>query len=171
MRHIALVLALASSACVNKYVTPPTVPVGEKRVEAIPLPPDPATEDMGTFCKSSGLPESPPCPDAAALNDQRVEPLEQGDPAPFAGLIFGEGRVYRDGLYRIRYRELRSNYEADRKVWVAHRELYETRLGLADKAIRDLQPNWWERNAFTLGVFGGTTLGIVMSVAIFAVAN
>jgi hypothetical protein len=156
MRHIALVLALASSACVNKYVTPPTVPVGEKRVEAIPLPPDPATEDMGTFCKSSGLPESPPCPDAAALNDQRV---------------FGEGRVYRDGLYRIRYRELRSNYEADRKVWVAHRELYETRLGLADKAIRDLQPNWWERNAFTLGVFGGTTLGIVMSVAIFAVAN
>jgi hypothetical protein len=70
------------------------------------------------------------------------------------------------GLFKIRYRELRTNYVADRKVFAAHRELYETRLELADKAIQKLQPSWWDQHKTELGVLGGFILGAGMTASI-----
>jgi hypothetical protein len=101
---------------------------------------------------------------------------EEGNPKPNAskpcptesGIVVSEERAYRDGFYRIEYGLLLQNYDSDRTVWSAHRELYEERLRLADRAIQDLQPGWWERNKFQLGVAGGMVLGIAASVAILA---
>jgi hypothetical protein len=155
MRSATILLMLLAFGCGTKYVLPPTVPPGEARVEERPLPPDPATE---------------PLP-AGMVEENKVEGLEQGDPAPFPGILVSEDRATRDGYFRIRYPELRKQYEGDQQVWKAHRELYETRLVLADQAIRDLQPTWWERNAFSLGLFGGSVLGTALTVAIFAVVN
>jgi hypothetical protein len=144
----ALLLAVMLVGCAPKFVTTPTVPPGEARVEVLPLPPDGRSE---------------PLPEGFA-DDQRVEAVEEGGKAPFSGLLFGEGRAARGDLVLTRYAELRTRYEQDRKVWEAHRELYETRLRLADEAIRDLQPGWWERNALSLGVVGGLVLGVVVGV-------
>lgn len=155
MKHVALIVALAVTGCSLKYVTPATVPPGEARVEDRPLPPDPETEV---------LPEGIP-------NDQRVEPMEKGDKATFDGLLIGEGKAAKFERYNSRYKELRVDYLADRKVWAAHRELYETRLIQADKAIHELQPSWWDRNAASLGVIGGLVLGVAMTAAGVALAN
>ncbi len=155
MKHVVFAAVLAASGCSLKYVTPATVPPGEARVEDRALPPDPATEPL-----PEGIPE-----------DQRAEALDQGDKAPFSGLLIGEGKAARALNFKIRYVELRADYIADRKVWAAHRELYETRLVLADKAIRDLQPSWWDRNAASLGVIGGLVLGVALTGAAAALAN
>lgn len=141
-----IVLFALLSGCGIKYVLPPTVPPGEARVEARVLPPDPETEPL-----PDGIP-----------NDQRVEALEAGDIAPFPGSLIGEGKAAKILNYKIRYVELRADYVADRKVWAAHRELYETRLVLADKAIKDLQPSWWDRNQLLFGVVGGVLLGFTV---------
>ena len=154
-RLLALLLPVLLVGCAPKFVTPPTVPPGEARVEELPLPPDGMTEP---------LPEGIP-------TEERIEAVEAGDEASFAGLLVSEAVAVRYDLLRVRYPELRVRYEQDRKVWAAHRELYETRLQLADKAIRDLQPSWWERNAVSLGLLGGVTLGVLATVAAATAAN
>ena len=160
---VVVVAALIAPACGGVRPTRPTVPNSViKRVEQRPLPPDPATEPL-----PDGVPKV-----------EWVRPLERGEcekapkPCPaVSGLAISEARAFRDAKYRIRYKELRSNYGADRQVWGAHRELYETRLGLADQTIQDLQPRWWDRNKFQIGVVGGVILGIITSVAILAVTE
>ena len=109
---------------------------------------------------------------------ESIKAIERGEcdkaakPCPVeSGLFVSEARAVRDGKYRIQYKELRSNYIADRQVWGSHRELYETRLKLADKEIQNLQPGWWDRNKFQLGVVGGVVLGIATSVAILSVTD
>lgn len=155
MKSVVVFVCFAVTGCSLKYVTPPTVPPGEARVEERVLPPDPETEPL-----PEGIPD-----------DQRVESMEKGDKAPFDGLLIGEGKAARASNYKTRYIELRTYYTSDRKVWAAHRELYETRLVLADKAIRDLQPSWWDRNAASLGVIGGLVLGVALTAAGVALAN
>jgi hypothetical protein len=149
----------------------PTVPNSViKRVEERELPPDPGEEK---------IPEEIP-------KGNWVEPIEKGEcldvngtpdpdtvrPCPSkSGIAVSEERAFRDGLYRVRYKQLRKLYVADRDVWSAHRELYEERLKLADKAIHDLQPSWFDRNKMQLGVIGGVVLGIATSVAILYVTE
>ena len=154
-RAVALLLLPVLVACAPRYTTPPTVPPGESRVEDQTLPPDAQTEPL-----PEGIPD-----------DQRVEPMEEGQPAPFPGVLLGEGRSARLSIVDSRYDELRVRYEQDRRVWSAQRELYETRLALADKAIRDLQPSWWQRNALSLGILGGVTLGVLATVAAASATN
>lgn len=124
----------------------PTVPVGmTHRIETAPLPPTPEEEP---------LPSNTPRADF-------VEPVEVGMTATRSGILVSEARAFRDAQYRIRYRELRLNYEADRQVWVVQRELYETRLTQAEEALRAQQPTWIDRHALELGFFGGFVLGTV----------
>lgn len=104
-------------------------------------------------------------------DDQRVEAIEQGVAAPFPGVLMGEGRAARLSLVSTGYDEMRVLYEQDKKVWTAQRELYETRLALADKAIHDLQPSWWTQHAFSLGLVGGLTLGVAAAVVGISVAR
>lgn len=157
MRFAILLLLSAHVlfACTPKYVTPATVPPGEARVEQTPLPPDAQTEAL------------PP----EFGTDQRSEGLEVGVKSPFSGILLGEALAARYQLIDTRYKELRVVATQDRAVWKAHRELYETRLQLADKAIRDLQPGWWERNAFSLGIVSGTFLGVMAGIAVALMAE
>ena len=160
---LVLVAALIAPACGGVQSTRPTVPdTVVKRVEQQPLPPDPADEPL-----PDGIPPG-----------EWVEPVEAGacagkaPPCPEkSGILVSEARAVRDAKYRVRYKELRKNYEADRVVWGAHRELYEERLKLADREIQDLQPNWWDRNKLQIGVVGGVIIGIATSVAILAVTD
>lgn len=151
---------------------PPTVPIGPAhRPEERALPPDPAQE---------------PLPGNADARQDWVEPLEAGScanaagapvagasrPCPVrAGILMGEGRAARDGLYRIRYVELRRFIEADRMVWGAQRVLYETRLVQADQALRDAQPTWLQVHAGELGIAGGFVLGAGLTIAVLAIVN
>jgi hypothetical protein len=160
MRYLALILPLFL-ACAGTLPTTPTVPVGEKRVETVPLPPDPEAEKLA---------------DNVPRGDW-VEPQEAGSCAPSpacpakAGILVSEERASRDALFRIRYRELRTNYVSDQKVWGAQRALYEERLKLADQAIQQAQPGWFQRHGFQLGVVGGFLLGSVLTIAIFHIPH
>ena len=135
------------------------------------LPADPATE---------------PLPSGAPANSDFVEPSEPGScldaqghiaadaprPCPNrAGIVVGETRAVRDGLFRLRYRELRVLYEADRQVWTAHRTLYEGQLQRADQHIQSLRPTWWQNNALGLGIGCGFLVGAVSVIAVLAVTN
>ena len=97
---------------------------------------------------------------------------ELGFPCPpKSGLLVSEERVARDILYRSEYKRLRTFYEADRLVWRAHRALYEERLKLAQERINELRPNWWERNAFQIGIGGGLVLGVSLVAILGAIAR
>lgn len=171
MRVLVLgTLVLVGCATTNAaYV--PTVPLTpEKRVEMRALPPDPATEVLP--------PGTPPGEwvepvEAGSCLDKQGKPVS-GAPSPCpakSGIETSEARAARDAMYRIRYPELRKTFEADRAVWAAHRELYETRLEDASKALRAAEPNWFQRNAFQLGTVGGFILGAGMAVAITFAVN
>jgi hypothetical protein len=141
----------------------PTVPdSARKRIEVRPLPPDPATEK---------LPEGFPKGDWVIPYEAK-ECREKPEECPqISGILISESRAYFDAMYRVRYKELRKTFEADRSVMGVHRELYESRLELADREIQNLQPGWWDRHKFQIGVVGGIVLGVAASVAILAATD
>jgi hypothetical protein len=153
MRWLIVVLLLWG--CTPPPALLPTVRV-DKRVEEEVLPPDPQTEPL------EGIP-----------SEEWVLALEAGACAGVtgtcpsrSGILMSEGSAARFGLFKLRYIELRKLFEEDRLVWRAHRELYEERLKLADKAIQDLQPSWWDRHKGELGLVGGFLLGAATTIAI-----
>lgn len=163
-----LLVMLFACACVPPKVVAPTV-APEHRVESDPIGPDPETEKL-----EGNLPP-----------EDWVEPIEKGGciaanggfatamrPCPAkSGIAMSEAHAARTALYKIRYKELRVDYVSDRKVWGAQRELYEKRLQLADQAIQDLQPSWWDRHKAEFGVIGGFVIGAMVTVAIVAISN
>jgi hypothetical protein len=170
MRSLACALVCALvCACAGYKPYVPTVPEGTKRVESTPLPPDPAKEPLPDgFAKGEWVEPL----EAGSCLDKKGETTAEAVPCPArSGIAVSEERAYRDGLYRVRYKELRTTCEADRQVWGAHRELYEGRLKLADQAIQDLQPKWWDRHKFQIGTIGGIILGVAATVAILAVTE
>lgn len=164
-------VALSLFACAGPRPYAPTVPDSlSKRVEQRELPPDPAKEKLPSETPSGDW--VMPLERGECLDERGRAVSEATVPCPAkSGVAVSEERAYRDGLFRIRYTELRKTFEADRQVWSAHRELYEERLKLADKAIHDLQPGWWDRNKLEVGLIGGTVIGIVTSVAILYVMD
>lgn len=171
LRYSCVVLALVLMGCAGPRFQVPTVPDSViKRVEERELAPDPAVEP---------IPDNIPKGDwvtsiekGECLDTSGTPELGAPSPCPVeSGIIISEERAYRAALYRIRYREMRKTYGADRMVWSAHRELYEERLKLAGQAIEDLQPGWIDRNKLPLGVVGGVILGIATSVAILSVTD
>lgn len=139
---------------------PVSYTIPERRwIEAEPLPADVATE---------------PLPGPVHGLESDVAPYEPGlvpgdeGYVDWTGLVVSEARARRDALYRIRYRELRAFYEADRRVWVAHREAYETRLQLAADRILSLEPSWWDQHdGEILGILGAV-LGAAAVIGIAA---
>ena len=88
-----------------------------------------------------------------------------------SGLMVSEARANRDALYRIRYREMRDTYTADRQVWSAHRELYEAQVAADREEIAQLQPTWWERHDGTILTAVGVVVGAAITVAITFAVN
>jgi hypothetical protein len=120
------------------------------RVETIPLP-----EDPERIAIPSNIPK-----------EEWLEAQEAGVLAKRSGILVSEARAYRDGLFRISYRELRAIVMSEQSVWAAHRELYEERLQQADRKIRDMQPDWFTRHEGQLGVVGGFIVGASLTVGL-----
>ena len=147
---LSLTLALLIG-CATPSAYVPTVSLSpDKRIEEKPLPSDPASE---------ALPPETPAGDW-------IVPAEKGQPVEKSGLLVSEGRAARDALFRIRYPELRRNYEADRAVWKAHRELYEERLKAADEALKKAEPGWWQQHGPAVGMVAGFIVGAGLTVAL-----
>jgi hypothetical protein len=150
-------------------VVAPTV-APEHRVEEEPLPADPETEKLEGNVPPEDWVE--PLEPGACLDSSGKPVAGAPKPCPVrAGIAMSEAKAARFGLYKIRYKELRTDFVSDRNVWKAQRELYEKRLQLADQAIQDLQPGWWDRHKAEFGVIGGFVLGAAMTIAIVSVAN
>jgi hypothetical protein len=94
------------------------------------------------------------------------------EPCPgVGGVLLTDHLAARFQLYRLSNSELRKIVQADFLEWKAQRALYEKRLEDADKAIYNLQPGWWDRNAFSVGTLGGMVLGVGMAVSMFSLLN
>jgi len=156
-RHLVFSALLVLTACRPLLPTAPTVPPGERRVEDTPLPPDP--KDLPVVLPEGGD------------STEWTESIEVGQHVDRAGILISEGYAGRVALFKIGYKELRTYYEADRSVWRAHRDLYETRLRLGDVAIQELQPSWWDNNKFSLGVMGGFVVGTAVVLGVLALTN
>lgn len=137
-----------------------------RRPEGRELPPDPFEEPL-----PDGVPTDPP--------EDWVEPLEEGSCVPgpgnrgadapcpsWSGVAVSEARAMRDGMVRLRYRELRQMYQSDRQVWSAQRELYEAQIVRDREEILRLQPSWWDRNKMECGIAIGLVAGAAMTIAI-----
>lgn len=156
MRRLSVAVLVAFiSGCLPKTgeVTPPLILV-ERRIEERPLP---------------VLPKADPSLMSINPKDDWVEALEVGDKVAKAGIEISEYRAATDLVYRLRYDELRSLYEADRSVFRAHRELYEVQCARLTKENKKLD-NWWSRNKLECGVIGGFVIGAGMSIAIVGIA-
>jgi hypothetical protein len=149
MRALLSLVLIFTIGCATPSAYVPTVAV-ERRIEEKPLPPDPATEPLPTGTPSGDW----------------LEPAEKGQTLTRSGILISEARATRDGIFRIRYPELRRNYEADRQVWMAHRELYEARLKAADEALKKAEPGWWQQHGPALGMVAGFLVGAALTVAL-----
>lgn len=172
MRGLVLVLVpfvLAGCATTSTAYVPTVAITPEKRVEMRPLPPDPAKEALPPGTPQTDWVE--PLEAAGCLDKAGKAVSGASSPCPArSGLLSSEARASRDALFRLRYPELRQTFEADRAVWAAQRDLYETRLEQADTALKKAEPGWFQEHALQLGVIGGFVLGAGMTVAItFAV--
>lgn len=161
---------LALTNCATVQPTLPTVLPGQKRVEDTPLPQDPATEKL-----PDGTPRGEwvlPLEKGSCLKADGTPKEKAPQPCPsLSGISLSEEKAARLTLFKIRYPELRLNYKADRQVWKVHRELYETRLKLADQAIQKLQPGWFQRHKFELGIIAGFITGVGVSFGAVSLAG
>ncbi len=108
--------------------------------------------------------ELPPAPERASNTSTFA--VEAGQPAEFAAVCLNEKLANEYAQYKIRYGRLRQNYEADRIVWGAHREAYETKIHLADDRIDELQPSWWEEHDGQVMGAIGLVLGACFAVTL-----
>ena len=171
MRAFAVLLVLSvGCASAPKVVTEPTV-AERKWAEERDLPPDPGEEEL-----PEGLgPDFPPeAVEVGQCSPDEAEGSEEAQgPCPDkAGILISEQKAARIKLYQIRYKELRKTYEADRSLWRAHRELYETKLELALKELKRTEEraerSWWEKHDGTIGLGVGVVVGSALAVGIAA---
>lgn len=174
MRKLLFILVLFVFGCGTVVSEVRPVVAENRRPEARELPVDPDHESIPEGYDTT-------------LGEDHVEPMEEGScipahgitvpasdddqvipgPCPtWGGIAISETRAARDAMYRIRYRELRRTFEADRRVWSAHRELYESQVAEDRREIEHLQPTWWDRHGLAVGVAGGFILGAATAILI-----
>jgi hypothetical protein len=154
------VLFTVLCACISQHPSPALSSL--EPIEISALPSDPETEKL----------------DVPDPTEDWVEPQEAGScknasgtcPAK-AGISMSEARAARFGLYKIRYRELRADYEADQKVWLARQQALNKQLELAATEIRKLQPGWWDQNKAEFALIGGFLLGTTMTAVVYTLAH
>jgi len=148
----------------------------------------PEMQEMPLNAQTEPLPEDTP----TDLPESYVEPIEMGQCIPVygttvppseeeqtipgpcpeqSGVFVSEARANRDVIYRIRYREMRRSYEADRQVWSAHRELYEAQIAADRDEIENLQPTWFEQHDGEIMAAVGVVVGAAIAVAITFAVN
>ena len=172
MRKLAIFFLLVIFGC-GAAQTPEVRPLvaEDRRPEARELQGDVRDEPL-----PEGVPVTPgedyvmPIEAGQCLNDEGTV-VSEGPCPDESGLMVSEARANRDALYRIRYREMRTTYESDRRVWSAHRELYEAQIVADRQEIEDLQPTWWERHDGTILTAVGVIVGAAITVAITFAVN
>lgn len=172
MRKLLIPLLIFMYACAATQ-TPEVRPMvaEDRRPEARELPADVRDEPL-----PEGTPTTPgedyvmPVERGQCLNDEGTA-VSEGPCPDQSGLVVSEARANRDALYRIRYREMRTTYESDRRVWSAHRELYEAQIAADREEIASLQPTWWERHDGTILTAVGVIVGAAITVAITFAVN
>ena len=146
--RLLLAVVLLSACATEKVIPPKPEPyLSGSDLEERVLPPNPETEALPK--------DTPPA--------EWVEAQEESAKC-HAGILVSEARATRDGYFRLRYKELRQDYEADRKVWKAHRSLYERQLQLDLSKIQAMTPpppTWWEQNSPTVIAVTGVTVGVL----------
>jgi len=179
MRKLVVMVALLSFGC-GAAQTPEVRPLvaDDRRPEAREMVQDARDESLpeGT---PQHLPESYVMPVEAGEcipeDGRRIPPSDEElvllGPCPEeSGIFVSEARANRDAIYRIRYREMRDTYRADRQVWSAHRELYEAQVAADREEIARLQPTFWEQHdgeiLATLGVIVGAALTVAITFAV-----
>jgi hypothetical protein len=145
---VLLCFACATTEVAEQGERPPAIPKA-KWVEEKPLGEDAAKTKL-------------PLPKGADATE-RVEAIEEGAAAPFAGVVVNEARALRDAQFRIAYPGMRERYEADRGVFSAHRLFYETQLAQAEDEVSKLQPSWWDEHKGDLAFVGGFILGAALT--------
>jgi hypothetical protein len=166
MRKLLVIAVLFSFGC-GAAQTPEVRPIvaEDRRPEARELPIDVRDEPL-----PEGTPVTPGedyvMPVTAGECAEATEPCPAED-----GIMVSEARANRDALYRIGYREMRTTYEADRRVWAAHRELYEAQVAADREEIARLQPSWWETHDGEIMAAVGVVIGAVVTVAITFAVN
>jgi hypothetical protein len=172
MRKLFIILAFFVMGCGAAQTPEPRPLVGEdRRPEARELPVDVRDEPL-----PEGTPATPgedyvmPIEEGQCLNDEGTA-VSEGPCPDENGIMVSEARANRDALYRIRYREMRTTYESDRRVWSAHRELYEAQIQADREEIAELQPTWWERHDGTILTAVGVVVGAAITVAITFAVN
>lgn len=182
MRKLVTLLVLFVFGC-GAATTPEVRPLvaENRRPEARELPPDARTEPL-----PEGTPTEPGEDFVSVIEEGQcigVGGIQMPDsdddedrfiPGPCPeqeGILVSEARANRDALYRIRYEELRRTVEADRRVWSAHRELYEAQVAADREEIERLQPSWWETHDLEIGVAAGLILGAAVTIAITYAVN
>lgn len=154
MSKLYPLLMISVLACVPAQTLPaPKIPE-INRPERISLPPDPEDEPL-----PAGVP-----------NQNWIRPVEKGscDKSPSScpdssGLMSSEARAFRDGMYRLRYRELKTNYQQDRLIWDIQRQYYERDAAKMEHDLSILRPGILDRYGLPLGVVGGFVIGISIS--------
>lgn len=166
---VAAILVGTMGACAHAPVIPAQIPA-PRAPEARALPPVPEDEARPPETPAGNWVE--PLEAGACLDPLGRPVADATRPCPLRnGIAVSEERAWRDGIFRVRYRELRALFEADRAVWAAQREFHEARIRVTDDALRAMVPNWWERNALPLGLMGGFALGVALVVSVVALAN
>ena len=160
--RILVVAVVLLTGCAGLQPVPVTVPENQ-RVENEALP-----EDAG-YVKSpfTGGEWSRPMDEEECIKSDGTVFAGALSPCPGkGGVLMSEELSFRFATYRTYYKQLRLNYEADRKVWTAQRFLYETRLKDAGEAIQRQRPNWFQQHAFELGILAGVVVGAGAAVGI-----
>jgi hypothetical protein len=179
LRKLFIVLALLAMGCGAAQTAVRPLVAEDRRPEARELPIDVRDELL-----PDGTPTEPgedyvmpvTAGECIPEHGMTVPPSdeEQVIPGPCPtqdGILVSEARANRDALYRVRYRELRDTAEADRRVWSAHRELYEAQIAADREEIANLQPTWWERHDGTVLTAVGVVVGAMITVAITFAVN
>jgi len=102
----------------------------------------------------------------------KIVSVEEGDPAPFPGVLLDESRAQGAGELRIAYDALYGLSVANQKFGVVVVEIQEKQLYRADLIVekKDEQldkatNSWWARNKGPVGLAIGIVVGVAITVA------
>lgn len=110
------------------------------------------------------MPEAPP--ENVAADKRWVIAVEKPEDAIKKGILMSAEKAAWLAKYKIKYDDLRTWTELERELWSGKWAIERKNLMLADQKIEDMQPGWWDRNKFEVGMATGIILGALAAIGI-----
>lgn len=110
------------------------------------------------------MPEAPP--ENVAADKRWVISVEKPEDATKKGVLMSAEKAAWLAKYKIKYDDLRTWSGLERELWSGKWAIAQKNLMLADQKIEDLQPGWWDRNKFEVGMGVGILLGALAAIGI-----